>query len=159
MHHVLEHVEDPVGFLKMVREVLRPGGVVHIAVPNAACWEARLSGWNCYVSYHMAYFNRNTLARATREAGLTPLSTYTHESFSTWFLTIVRVSLAIGDRQAATDCGIAQQGPLTPGRRLLIEHPYRLAMVGAGFVTWPIRHLQGVIGRGDELIMVACKGT
>lgn len=39
--------------------------------------------------------------------------------------------------------------------RSLVEHPYRLAMVAAGAVTWPLRRLQGVLGRGDELLMVA----
>ena len=39
--------------------------------------------------------------------------------------------------------------------RSLVEDPYRLAMVTAGAVTWPLRRLQGVLGRGDELVMVA----
>jgi len=37
----------------------------------------------------------------------------------------------------------------------LVEHPCRLAMVGAGAVTWPVRRVQGALGRGDELMMVA----
>jgi SAM-dependent methyltransferase len=43
MHHVLEHAEDPIGFLRSVREVLRRGGVVDPAVPNAGGWEVQLS--------------------------------------------------------------------------------------------------------------------
>ncbi len=35
MGHVLEHVEDPVSILKMVKEWLSPGGIVFAAVPNA----------------------------------------------------------------------------------------------------------------------------
>jgi len=36
----------------------------------------------------------------------------------------------------------------------LVRHPYRLAMVVAGAVTWPLRRVQGALGRGDELLMV-----
>ncbi len=156
MHHVLEHVENPVGFLKMVREVLRPGGIVHIAVPNVACWEARFSGCNYYLPHHFTYFCNGTIELAAHHAGLNPRSTHTHESFSTWFLTLVRLSLAIKpNRQPRIAASIGK----VPSWWSVVEHPYRLAMVGAGLVTWPIRHVQGKLGRGDELIMVACKGT
>jgi 2-polyprenyl-3-methyl-5-hydroxy-6-metoxy-1,4-benzoquinol methylase len=155
MHHVLEHVEGPVGFLKEVREVLRPGGVVHIAVLNVACWEARLSGWNYYVPYHLTYFDRATLARTVREAGLAPRAASTHESFSTWFLTLLRTGLGL---QPNAQPRIAASIGRVPSWWPVVEHPYRLAMVGAGLVTWPVRRLQGALGRGDELLMVARAG-
>ncbi len=155
MHHVLEHVEDPVGFLRSVREVLRQGGIVHIAVPNVACWEARFSGWNYYVPYHLTYFDRETLARTAREAGLVPVRTATHESFSTWFLLGVRTILGIeANRALPIQASLGRVPPWWP----LVEHPYRLAMVGAGMVTWPLRRLQSALGRGDELLMVARAG-
>lgn len=152
MHHVLEHVEDPVGFLRSVRERVSPGGIVHIAVPNVGCWEARSAGWNYYVPYHLTYFDRETLARAARAAGLVPLWAGTHENFSTWFLTIVRVLLKVRPNEAPR---IAASIGRVPAWWSLVEHPYRLAMVTAGAVTWPLRRLQGVLGRGDELVMVA----
>lgn len=152
MHHVLEHVSDPVGFLSAARERLKPGGVLHLAVPNAACWEARLPGWNCYVPYHLAYFDRDTLARAVREAGFVPLWTSTHESFSSWFLTLLRTCLGVKpNAQPRIGVLIGKVPSWWP----LVEHPYRLAMVGAGLVTWPLRRLQGALGGGDELILVA----
>jgi SAM-dependent methyltransferase len=152
MHHVLEHVEDPVGFLRSVGEILRPGGVVHIAVPNLGCWGARFSGWNNYVPYHLTYFTRDTLERAVRKAGLVPLWASTHESFSTWFLTCLRTTLGIEPKARPR---IAASIGQVPSWWPLVEHPYRLAMVAAGVATWPLRRLQGALGRGDELIVVA----
>jgi SAM-dependent methyltransferase len=152
LHHVLEHVEDPVGFLRSVRDLLVPGGIVHIAVPNVGCWEARFAAWNSYAPYHLTYFDRETLARAAREAGLVPLWDGTHESFSTWFLTMVRLILKVRPNETlripASMAGV-------PMWRSLVEHPYRLAMVVAGAVTSPLRLVQAWVGKGDELILVA----
>ena len=121
MHHVLEHVEDPVGFLRSVRDLLVPGGIVHIAVPNVGCWEARSPGWNCYVPYHLTYFDRETLAHAARDAGLVPLWDGTHESFSTWFRTMVRLILKVGPNEAPQIS--ASMIGRVPAWRSLIEHP------------------------------------
>ncbi|HWP36370.1 MAG TPA: class I SAM-dependent methyltransferase [Gemmatimonadales bacterium] len=152
MHHVLEHVEDPVGFLRGVGRVLAPGGIVHIAVPNVACWEARFSAWNCYAAYHLTYFDRATLARAVKQAGLGLVWSATHESFSAWFLTLVRAMLR-PDSHAASRIR-TPNGKASRLRRLM-EHPYRLAILIGGAATWPLRRLQGALGRGDELVMVA----
>ena len=36
--HVLEHVDSPAEFLRHVNRILRPGGLVHLEVPNLARW-------------------------------------------------------------------------------------------------------------------------
>jgi 2-polyprenyl-3-methyl-5-hydroxy-6-metoxy-1,4-benzoquinol methylase len=149
MHHVVEHVHDPIGFLRAARQRLREGGVLHVAVPNVDCWEARLAGWTSYEPYHLAYFNADTMTRAMSAAGLHVIDLRTHESFSGWFLAVLR-SLR------PQRMGSASSGPA--GRSLprrLLEHPYRVAMVGAGALTWPGRALQARLGRGDELIVMA----
>ncbi|MEY4942880.1 MAG: hypothetical protein RL254_1061, partial [Planctomycetota bacterium] len=63
MNHVLEHVHRPIEFMADVRRLLAPGGVVHVAVPNIACWEAALPGWTSYEPYHLTYFYPQTLSR------------------------------------------------------------------------------------------------
>ena len=153
MNHVLEHVENPLAFLRAARERLRPGGLLHVAVPNAACWEASLPGWNSYERYHVAYFNGPSLDRALRAAGFTPMTQVTHETFSGWLLAILRTLLKPDWRRESSGSR-AVPSPHSSMRRLL-EHPYRFAMVLGGLLTWPLRHLQGRLGRGDELIVVA----
>ena len=44
MHHVLEHVADPVGFLRAVSGMPAPDGIIHIAILNWEYWETRFQG-------------------------------------------------------------------------------------------------------------------
>lgn len=41
-HYVMEHVADLHGTMALFQQLLKPGGMAHIAVPNAKSWEARL---------------------------------------------------------------------------------------------------------------------
>jgi 2-polyprenyl-3-methyl-5-hydroxy-6-metoxy-1,4-benzoquinol methylase len=149
MNHVLEHVHDPVGFLRMAGLRLKPGGVLHIAVPNVACWEARLRGWNSYEPYHLAYFNAKTLEKVLCDAGFAIVHQHTHDSFSAWFLALLRTI------RKPHHVSVQRTYPARSLTRQAIEHAYRLNMVAAGALTWPLRATQGWLGYGDELIAIA----
>ena len=95
MNHVLEHVQEPLDFLRDVKKLLVPCGFVHIAVPNIACWEARLVGWNCYEPYHLLYFNYATLVQAISAVGMELVQVSTYESVSGWFLALLRTILGV----------------------------------------------------------------
>ncbi len=153
MHHVLEHVSDPVGLLRAAAERLRPGGVLHLAVPNVASWEARLPGWNSYEYYHVAYFDAGSLRRAIHAAELRVERMRSHESFPAWFLAILRTLLGV--RTVALPPASALKAQPARRRGRAVEHTYRLAMVTAGVLTWPLRVVQSRVGRGDELIAIA----
>jgi len=35
--HVIEHLEDPVGFMKEIARILKPGGTVYVETPHFSC--------------------------------------------------------------------------------------------------------------------------
>lgn len=154
MNHVLEHVHQPIEFLQDVRRLLVPGGVVHIAVPSIACWEAGFSGWTSFEPYHLTYFAPQTLKRAVSSGGLTIHSIATHDSFSGWFLALLRTALGVNRASGAVT---RPAGRATVRRSGLVEHAYRLAMISTGAVLWPLRWVQAKLDRGDEVICIACK--
>lgn len=62
--HVLEHVEDPRGFLRVVAEHLRPGGYIFIDVPNS---DYR---YKKDVFPHVSFFKEESLRRLLLSGGL-----------------------------------------------------------------------------------------
>lgn len=150
MNHVLEHVADPIGLLREILRRIRPGGVLHIAVPNVASWGARLHGWTSYEPYHLLYFTPETLRRTVARAGFSVESQMTHESFSGWFLAILRSLLKTNQSQSSV-----RQASRKARGTSFVEHAYRLAMLASGAITFPLRRVQGSLGKGDEAILIA----
>lgn len=69
---VIEHVPDPVSFLRDIAAVLERGGVLFLSTPDVESLTARLFGrrWHFYYRYHLSYFGPRTLARAASPLGL-----------------------------------------------------------------------------------------
>jgi SAM-dependent methyltransferase len=71
--HVLEHVPDPVAALGIVRDVLAPGGVIVLEVPNVESTAARMLGasWtHLDPEAHVSHFGPASLRSALERAGL-----------------------------------------------------------------------------------------
>ena len=69
---VLEHVHDPVGDLRKVRALLKPGGAVYLKAPNNRSWQARVFGkWWAVLDppRHLHHFTPRSLRRCLEAAG------------------------------------------------------------------------------------------
>jgi SAM-dependent methyltransferase len=70
--HVLEHVPDPRATLTEAHRLLKPGGVLLLALPNAGSLEAKLFGSSWYpldLPRHYWGFAPRTLTRLVEECG------------------------------------------------------------------------------------------
>jgi SAM-dependent methyltransferase len=77
---VLEHLDDPAAALAVVRELLRPGGVVYLTLPDAGSPLARALGrrWWSILPMHLQYFTRGSIVRLLNDAGFSVLSVDSH---------------------------------------------------------------------------------
>ncbi|MCF4126907.1 class I SAM-dependent methyltransferase [Methylobacterium sp. SyP6R] len=113
VHHVLEHLRDPVDTLVRLAGQLAPGGVLYAAVPNMAA-----TGKPPHERFHFAHvhgFVRETLDRAARRAGLVPHPAYRRED-----TTVVYRQADASDGPDLPTTGLAQDlaaalGTVRPG--------------------------------------------
>lgn len=68
---VIEHVRNPKMFMQHVRTLLKPGGVIFVAVPSLDSLSARLMGryWVEFKREHLFYFNRQTIQQLLEDCG------------------------------------------------------------------------------------------
>jgi 2-polyprenyl-3-methyl-5-hydroxy-6-metoxy-1,4-benzoquinol methylase len=70
--HVLEHLRDPDGVLADCARWLAPGGLLLVAVPNVASWQARAFAGHWFhldPPFHLHHFDPSSLARTLADAG------------------------------------------------------------------------------------------
>lgn len=78
---VLEHSEDPIEFLLMMKSWLKPGGSVLISVPNAKRLSVRLGRREVqdFPPHHLMYWTPRALELAVRRVALSPIEIKTSE--------------------------------------------------------------------------------
>jgi SAM-dependent methyltransferase len=72
MNDFLEHLTDPAGALRTVRDLLVPGGIVFISTPDIGSAMARMTGrrWlHLKPNEHLVYFDRRTIRAVLERAG------------------------------------------------------------------------------------------
>ena len=85
--HVLEHLPRPVEALKRIRALLKPGGVLVIAVPNFDSVQARVFRGRWYhleVPRHLYHFTPGSLRRLLDAGGFDVLAEYQRSPEHNW---------------------------------------------------------------------------
>jgi len=170
--HVLEHVGDPIGLLRQMTRLLRPGGLVYVRVPNLNCWYRRVLGrnWWGFSVEHAAHFTEASLRLAMSEAGLMEVSLRSGDSdrrHSMWpilplLLRRGAVLRSLGDALQPSSPQDGPGGPRLPdGARLAIKKRlisgYLAYRRSASTVIAPLSRLQLSLGGGPELVALARK--
>jgi 2-polyprenyl-3-methyl-5-hydroxy-6-metoxy-1,4-benzoquinol methylase len=83
--HCLEHYSKPMGFLSYATKLLKPGGKLLLAVPNAEAkgMKRRRDDWVwCQEPFvHVVHYNAQNLSRAARSAGLNVVSVWSRDTW------------------------------------------------------------------------------
>lgn len=72
--HLIEHLNDPAGFVREACRICAPGGHLLVTTPNIAGFQARLfrSRWRSAIFDHLYLFSVKTLSRLLRDRGFIP---------------------------------------------------------------------------------------
>lgn len=72
MWDVIEHVAQPVKTIKLIGNIVKPGGIVALTTGDVGSLAAKFSGrkWHLYnIPQHLSYFDTGTIQKLLREGG------------------------------------------------------------------------------------------
>jgi SAM-dependent methyltransferase len=159
--HVLEHLRDPLATLRECKRILKPGGVLALAVPNLGSWQAHWFGaywFHLDLPRHLYHFTLQSLSACIETAGLScgAWSTYSVEQNIYGFL------------QSALNRG-SFDGPPNQLYAWIKSQPARpltavlVAQIVVAALILPVALaeylLSGMLGRGATLTLYATKRT
>lgn len=119
---VIEHVPDPLGMMRRLYALLKPGGVVFVATPDVGSLVARTlrRWWWSVLPGHIWLFSRDTLQRLARDAGFDVVDVSTHpKTFSAEYYAgrLVGYSGALGSAARAAVRRVADGRLVSPDFR------------------------------------------
>jgi SAM-dependent methyltransferase len=167
--HVIEHVQDPMCFLKTVRDSLRPGGLLALRTPNIRSLPARLNGWAWHwvgAPAHLSLFSPKSLRLAVERAGFSVrhISTRRGDAYNPVFEVLRASALKTGIHDTVKRLLklAGKNGVPAPPREDSLANR-RSRMLGrlsinfdiAFFALFPIEKLFEFAGWGPELFLVA----
>lgn len=170
--HVIEHVSDPIGLLREMASLLRPGGMVYIRVPNLNCWYRRVLGrnWWDFCVAHEAHFTNHSLHLALTQAGFEIVDIRSAESDAehSWWPVLPllfrrgAILRPLSKRLQPVATGLVTDPSVSSEvKRVALKHQllrmYMSYRRGASVLLSPISRIQSARGGGPELLAVACK--
>ena len=71
--HLIEHLNDPRGFLQETRRILKDGGYIFVTTPDISGFQSRLFGsrWRSAIFDHLYLFSKRTLIKLLKKTGFT----------------------------------------------------------------------------------------
>jgi len=167
--HVIEHVPDLIGFLKTVREVLRPGGLFAVRTPNIASVPAKINGWAWQwvgAPAHLSLFSPRSLGLALEKNGffVRHISTRRGDAHNPIFETLRCASLRLGiHRQIKKFLRLGPKDDVTTqnlhsrviGRRSRMLWQLSKIFDAAAFPLYPVEKCINFMNGGPELFVVA----
>ena len=80
INHVLEHIIDPLVFLRDARDLLKPNGIIYLETPDQSDFGFLPTTHDRFSLQHNWYFRLADLENFGRRAGLTPVKSETFMS-------------------------------------------------------------------------------
>lgn len=97
--NVVEHLLDPLPYLRALRRLLKPWGKLRVFVPNGQGLTATLAGRYSYVywiPFHVNLFSVKTLREALAKAGFQPAECFAFAPVGSWVHTLRQLLLKPG---------------------------------------------------------------
>ncbi|MGU3497939.1 methyltransferase domain-containing protein [Mycobacterium sp. C31M] len=111
---VFEHLRAPRRFMRELSRVLKPGGTLYLALPNASSgWrrifgERWVSGW--FAPFHLVHYTRHSLTKLADEFGLVATDSWSSTPES-WFRLNLKAALYRGDTRVEKRRGLVDSQP------------------------------------------------
>jgi len=113
---VFEHLRDPHGFMHELSRVLKPSGMLYLALPNRrSVWRKIfgknwVSGW--FTPFHLFHYDRDSLERIARQHGFEAIAAWSRTPES-WFrlnlkATIYPNDMSLDSRRCWLDIGMVR---------------------------------------------------
>ncbi len=134
--NVVEHLLDPLPYLRVLHRLLKSGGRMRVFVPNGQGFSARMVGRYSYVHwmpFHVNLFSAATLREALEKAGFQQVECFAFAPVGSWIQTLRQLLLKPGFNRRSDSVLDGALWALSPA-----SYP------GEVIVHW--------LGYGDELV-------